>query len=260
MQSIQSLGTMQRMSWQGDPEAFDKKRILKDTFRLMGFWPTLKRTAEYLLSEKAHKDRSYDRWHGTDTGGWVTPQALGISDEQTQAMAIQYVPSPARITRRLIAELALPAPGDWAFVDYGCGKGRVVLVAAEQAFAEVVGIDISSDLIRVAHQNLSNYRRGRTRKSAIKFIVGDARTLQLPNRPTVFHFYNPFEPPLFAEVLAQIGTWHRQTGLAAKVVYLGAFEGSLTAMDQAGFLKQRVFVRCLEPKYSYAIYETGAAV
>lgn len=243
------------MAWTGQLDSGSKKDVFRDSVALMGWWATLKRAVEYVLSEKAHKDFAYDRKHGTDTAGWVSPEDMGISDKATEQLAIQYVPSPARITRHLLDQLHLSDVSQWSFVDYGCGKGRVALVAAERPFQRVIGVDIAKGLIDTANANLKTYR-GKSNLQKITFRCEDARMMPLPNTDTVFHFYNPFGPPIFTEVLRSIDTWQRAHQRKAKVIYLGAFQESLDVLDGFSFLQRERFVRCLEPKYSFAIYST----
>ena len=66
---------------------------------------------------------------------------------------------------RGVVELLAPAPGE-RILDLGCGTGHLTSLIAESG-AEVVGIDSSEDMVRVASENYPN----------IRFEVADARSL-----------------------------------------------------------------------------------
>ena len=66
---------------------------------------------------------------------------------------------------RGVAELLAPVPGE-CILDLGCGTGHLTAHIAKSG-AEVVGIDSSEDMVRVASQNYPN----------ILFEVADARSL-----------------------------------------------------------------------------------
>ena len=66
---------------------------------------------------------------------------------------------------RGVVELLAPQPGE-LILDLGCGTGHLTAQIAESG-AEVVGIDSSEDMVRVASQNYPN----------ILFEVADARSL-----------------------------------------------------------------------------------
>ena len=66
---------------------------------------------------------------------------------------------------RGVVELLAPVPGE-RILDLGCGTGHLTAHIAKSG-AEVVGIDSSEDMVRVASQNYPN----------ILFEVADARSL-----------------------------------------------------------------------------------
>lgn len=219
----------------------------------MGMSATIRGIVGYLVSDKPQHDRSFDDTYGTDTAGSVAPSALGIEAADALRDAVQYLPSPAHITRRLLHSLGL-TPAQWAFVDFGCGKGRVLLVAAQLGFRRVQGIEISPQLAEIARQNLRAYRGPRASIEHVEVTCGDARRARLPGEDTVFHFYHPFEGEVLRAVLDNIRASVEAHPRRIRVLYLGAFQGALDVLSEFDFLKRLKFVRCIEPKYSWALY------
>ena len=103
------------------------RRVVRESIGLVGFWMTLRYLLIYWLSYKPFQDRSYDRKHGTDTAGMVPTSDLDIDDESTKWQSNLYLGSPARVTRHVVRALDINY-AQYTFVDYGSGKGRVLLV------------------------------------------------------------------------------------------------------------------------------------
>src|SRR5207245_1436056 len=65
-------------------------------------------------------------------------------------------------------------PGKDVFLDYGSGKGRVLVQAARLPFRKVIGVERSPDLCRAARQNVEKARK-RLRCQDVQIIEMDAR-------------------------------------------------------------------------------------
>ena len=79
------------------------------------------------------------------------------------------------------------------FVDFGCGKGRVLLIASRYNFNKIIGIEFSPELISIALANIErckNYSNFSIDK--IKIIEEDVLHYNFSNNETVFYLYNPF--------------------------------------------------------------------
>ena len=53
----------------------------------------------------------------------------------------------------ILDELQLPY-ADYSFIDFGCGKGRIVLTAALRDFRKIYSIEFSVELSSVARNNV----------------------------------------------------------------------------------------------------------
>lgn len=94
-------------------------------------------------------------------------------------------------------------PGEDVFVDYGSGKGRVLVMAAEYPFRKIIGLEFSADMNAIAQSNLKRARK-KFKCNDIKIITCDAAQYILPTDVTVIHMYNPFEGETLIEVLQRI--------------------------------------------------------
>ena len=89
------------------------------------------------------------------------------------------------------------------FVDFGSGKGRVLLQAARYRFGRVIGVEISEALNEVARANIAS-RRERLRCGAIELVTADASEYEIPDSMTVGYFYYPFVGETFRRVIDNI--------------------------------------------------------
>jgi len=243
------------MRWPAQLSTAQKVGVLLNSVRFMGPVAALKGAVAHLVADRPDLDGRFDRRYGTDTGGEVQPENLGIDDADTRESAVRYLPSPPDITRRLLGALELN-PADWSFVDFGCGKGRVLMVAAELGFKRVEGVEISRALHRIAEDNARSFAVAAPKATPIVVRCADARTVELPPGDTVLHLYHPFGPPILTDVLANVGRSLAQSPRRIRVAYLAAFQEALDVLDATPFLRCKRFVRCVDNKYSWALYES----
>ena len=148
-------------------------------------------------------DYVFDRRHQLDTRSEVAINDLDISDEDKQH-ADKYKPTRARYFRKIMAKLDLPREG--VFVDVGCGKGRILLLAAEHGFDQVVGLEISPSLCEIAERNVAIFRENTPTASSIEVVCTNILDYQMDGSETVFFLYSPFDQPVtktFLEMIRQ---------------------------------------------------------
>ena len=172
-----------------------------------------------LSGEKKHP---FDREHGVDTDGlmYADPAAQGHASARHNAGYYATAPSLFRgameLWRQRLAGTGY-AVEDYTLVDVGAGKGRVLMLASEYGFREIVGVELNPELVRVARQNLHEFgRKGRiiglprlkvetwgTRR--VRIIEGDALAVTLPDGPVVLFYFNSFEREMTEMWLARLG-------------------------------------------------------
>jgi SAM-dependent methyltransferase len=145
--------------------------------------------------------RANDAYLRIDTQEQSSGNGRPLHDSSAAAKyddCVDYQGADYRNLRRVIRELRL-SPED-VFFDIGCGKGRVICLAARERLQGVIGIELSETLCAVARQNAE---RVRGRKTPVEVRCGDAATADITGG-TVFFLYNPFGAETLREVLANI--------------------------------------------------------
>jgi SAM-dependent methyltransferase len=90
---------------------------------------------------------------------------------------------------------------DFTFIDIGSGKGRVLLMASDYPFRQILGVELLPALHRIAQENIRKYTSPSQQCFAIESICGDARDFEFPPDPTVLYLFNPLPEAGLLELL-----------------------------------------------------------
>jgi SAM-dependent methyltransferase len=174
---------------------------------------------------------TYFEWRlGISTKGWVSLETLGYDHPDWD----DYSPSAYGNIRRILRALD-PRPGSDVFVDFGSGKGRVLVMAARHRFKRVIGVDGSAALNDVARRNIER-ARSRLACPQIEVVTTDAAAYELPDDATIVYFASPFNGGTLDAVLANVRASLRRRPRRLSVVSHGydeanAFERQLRTCE-----------------------------
>src|SRR4029079_3179605 len=84
-----------------------------------------------------------------------------------------YKPSPALVFKWALAAVAEEDIGRMSFVDYGAGKGRVMLLAAQHPFTQVGGIEFAEELHDNATMNIAQFPRSLMKCRNVECVLDD---------------------------------------------------------------------------------------
>lgn len=114
---------------------------------------------------------------------------------------VHYVPTAWHVLPRALRRVG--AGEDDTFVDFGCGKGRVVHQAARRPLRHVIGVELSPTLATAARHGLQSRHR-QHRCCDIEIVVADAAEFAVPDDLTIGFFFDPFGETTMDAVLANI--------------------------------------------------------
>ena len=112
-----------------------------------------------------------------------------------------YDPTEPKFLRWIFRNLPIDCQ-QYSFVDFGSGKGRVLVAAAVHHFIQVIGVEYSMDLHEEALRNIQSARRLRCRK--VRSVWMDATEFDIPKTPCILYFYNPFGMQIMERVLSNV--------------------------------------------------------
>ncbi len=150
-------------------------------------------------------DRRFDRHYGTETCTISRLDGFTI-ESQNKGRGARYEPSRVLPMRKMLPVVQQLAPADSVLLDFGCGKGRVLLLAAEQGFRSVRGIEFAAELCEIARKNVAAFKAKAGNSADIQIIEGDVTNYAIRPEENVFFLFNPFDDVVFAKVLENLST------------------------------------------------------
>ena len=104
----------------------------------------------------------------------------------------------------LLTDLRRTPSGQGALVDVGCGKGKVLMLAALAGFSTVRGVEFSRDLCDAARENWRRFAVRSRSAATCEVIEADAAAMAYHGDESLFFFFNPFVDSVLRGALARI--------------------------------------------------------
>jgi hypothetical protein len=148
-------------------------------------------------------DVVFDYWNGVDTYMAVSKEELFTGERL--AVQNRYFPSTFGLIDLAVQEARAILGDDIRrchLLDYGSGKGKVLIGAARHGFERVRGIEYTERLHQIAVRNID--KLGLTGKA--QSIHGDATQFFPAPKDRVLYFFNPFEGDVLDQTLRNIKT------------------------------------------------------
>lgn len=178
-------------------------------------------------------DRAFELRFRIASNGWVHSDEVTIKTPHTQWGPTRetklrstltaeggpwiYSPTPVLALHQSFKLLPADVRG-WTFVDYGSGKGRVLVFAGRYPFQRVIGLEFADELHEQAVRNVAAARRW-LRCQYVEAAHLDVLDFEPPAEPCVFFFSNPFRREVMEAVLqrirASLHDWPRPAVLMA---------------------------------------------
>jgi len=188
--------------------------------------------------------RVFDWRHGVRTCGDAKVTDLTVVGNNAEH-AVYYHASHPKFLFEVFSSLKIDYPS-YTFVDFGSGKGRALLVASEFPFAEIVGVELATELHEIAARNITNYRSKTQKCKNVQSVNVDAAEFELPLTPLVLYLFNPFRPPVLIPVLQRLQHSLDAHPRDVTLIYMAPFHGPL--------IEQETALRCVEESMYHNTY------
>lgn len=179
----------------------------------------------------------YDWWYGTRTCGYVTLDEMGLDQQHGH----DYAPVEADSLRKIVHQLSCRAGQD-VFIDYGSGMGRALIAAASFPFSQVIGVELSAQLNKIAEGNIARVRKT-LKCQNINVVTANALTYVPPAEATVFFFFNPFAGQILETVLENIRQSVISVPRPVTLIYEPARGQTQTMLDGLSWVTRQQFFR-----------------
>ena len=162
------------------------------------------------IAAKERADRDFDRRYRVDTCGDTPLHQLGIAQQDIERGNGLYRPVSEELFQEAMALLRID-PTEFSFIDYGSGKGKVLVMASHLPFRDVIGIEFSPVLHEAAVANLRAFHSADRRCGEMNAVCVDATEYSPPDGPLVCFFFNPFAPEVWVKVLEKLqSSWEAE--------------------------------------------------
>ncbi len=234
-------------------------RLLKRALRRRGVLGTLRllRTRGLSYLRNLAVEGAFDVTHGVDTStvldteGDVKPPAMQDVEGENWVHGVGFYATRVDLFEQMIGASDIE-PHCYSFIDYGSGKGRVLLLASRLPFRRVVGVEYSPELHRIAERNLRSSRFVDQRSGPVESKCMDAVRYCIPEEPVVLYLYNPFKRPIMEIVRDEVVRSYEGNPRSIVVIY--HYPAHSDVWDEVGFLKKYAQSKEVHPPDGVPLY------
>ena len=204
---------------------------IQTLLKYLGFARNHMRTHGFKYSVSALiREISFDLRHRVET---FAPKEVNerSAPHGPHECAFQYQGADPKLVTDLLALLP-PDATQTTFLDYGCGKGRVLILAAMHGFKKLLGVELLEDLASACEANMRRILR-RLPAAHCEVYQGDAALFDLPPGALTAFFYNPFSGAVLEKVLVRLKERSQQEPGSVRIVYVNPM--FLEAFELHGF-------------------------
>lgn len=192
-------------------------RLIRYFFYLASNWDVI--IAWHILAAEIKGEKKY----GIDTTGADELTSLAERGIDTTHATI-YMPASYDLLE--ISFDQLQAEPILHLIDFGCGRGRVLCVAACQGVPKLTGMDISKEFCDEASKNLQIVTRDNA-EIQFKIINNDAFYFNVPHDADCLFFFNPFDEILMSGVVENVLESLREKPRQMRIVYFNPLHKKL---------------------------------
>jgi SAM-dependent methyltransferase len=151
----------------------------------------------------------FDLRHRVDTSSLIGKTQLTSGHPHDRFITGYWGTSPS-LLREVLArwqQTLVETPNichDFSFIDIGCGKGRVVMLASELPFRQIIGVELSPSLAAIAQKNLGIWNKSAHACNDLTILNVDALAVPIPDSPVLLYLYNPFDAPVMQLLLDRL--------------------------------------------------------
>jgi len=183
-------------------------------------------------------NKQFDRRFKVDTAGRINLENLSIESEN-KIHGVYYEPTPRKVFYKIFSGLILDHR-EFEFIDFGCGKGRVLFLAARYPFRKITGVEFSPELVRIARRNITTFRDKRQKCKNIEVLCMDALEYNIPGSKAILYFFNPFNATAMDVIAKNLQSSFMRDRTKKIIIYY--HPQSVRVFEKLQFLKK---IRCV---------------
>ncbi len=191
----------------------------------------------------------YYEWSlGIETASWDRSNTWITSEY------LSYEPLYYTCIHDAFRALSIDAAKD-VFLDYGSGKGRVLVVAGMYPFRRIIGVELAAELNAIAQENIWRSQR-HLRCKDIVTVTADATTYVVPPDVTIVFLFNPFVGEALNEVQRQLRASLENVPRKLTIIYMNLKRERDAFADCDWLLQKGIVPTRLRHEMRLVIYES----
>ena len=136
-------------------------------------------------------------------------------------------------------------------VDFGSGKGRIMVVAAFYGYKNIKGIEFAGALNACAKKNIAGIQ-WKYPDTNFSILTENAVNYEVDKEDTIFFFFNPFDEKVVLEVVKNIMKSLKNYPRKVYVVYLNPLHQEI--FESAGFYEDYYLIKLEYLELSIMVY------
>jgi hypothetical protein len=146
-------------------------------------------------------DIIFDFRYGLDTVGRVNLENTSVGiDGKKRGNKYQ----PTGYYRSISILKRIKTYGNGGFVDFGSGKGQVLIAASQLGFNQIKGVEFVEEFHEIAKRNIEKWSNLKSNLTKPIAICLDAAKYEIETTDQIFYFFYPFKPELMNCVINNI--------------------------------------------------------
>ncbi len=196
------------------------------------------------VRRRQKKEKAFDIENSVDTSSNVIVDDLDVEKEISKH-CVHYEPTRVWLFEEIFANISVDYK-EYTMIDVGSGKGRVLILASKFPFKQIIGVEISKILHKIAIKNIEIHSNKSKISKKIILICKNIDQYDIPNDNVLLFLYNPFDAFFMKNILNNLKKHHETTGKKIILIYVNPVHSE--TIEIYNFLKQ---VKCNQ---RYIIY------
>ena len=139
-----------------------------------------------------------------------------------------------------------------AIVDFGSGKGRIMVVAAFYGYKKIKGIEFAAALSAYAKKNIDGIQ-WKYPDTNFSILTENAVSYKVDKEDSIFFFFNPFDEKIVLQVVKNIMKSLKKYPRKVHVVYLNPMHQEI--FESAGFYEEYYLIKLEYLELSILVYD-----
>jgi len=146
-------------------------------------------------------------------------------------------------------------PNEDVFLDYGSGKGRVLVQAGMYRFRRIIGVEMLAELNGIANENIRRVKR-KLKCKEITTVTANAAFYKVPTDVTVIFLFNSFIGDALSAVQAQIRDSLDESPRKLTLIYMNPRKDRDAFADCDWLVQKRELPTRLRDEMRLVVYES----